>query len=359
MGHRLTTFAALAAFPLVAALPLQSSRSPAHLRRVPLPSDAGRSETEEDARAILSRDGREVAVLLHATDDRSVRIRRHGTTAAFDAPAFQQWVASDDGRTLVGVGDPAAPEHPFELRYSIYADGSLVHESPERLDPESAFAVGQDGQVAFVGHPVGVREQWFAALFEPEGSTYREVFRHDLPAGLQASDPALVPGGLLLLAREPFVTADRRELAGKVLLLDSGGPRSLIEVPRAQQLIAFPRFAGALVRSNDKLTWIGVPTGRVVWQSDTVVRPAGPHAWTAWSPASAPTALAVAASDVRRRGAPAPPVVLRLFDIRTGAPLSSVTLERRGPLAHLRLTSEARHLIIDWMDTREVFEWQR
>jgi hypothetical protein len=67
----------------------------------------------------------------------------------------------------------------------------------------------------------------------------------------------------------------------------------------------------------------------------------------------------VAASDVRRRGEPTPPVVLRLFDVRTGAALSSVPLERRGPLAHLRLTSEAQHLIIDWMDAREVFGWQR
>lgn len=366
MAHLLAALAALAACPL-AAPPLQS-RSPVALRRVPLPSVVSRSGTEEGARAILDREGREVAVLRHGTDERSVRIRRHGSAAGFDAPAFQQWVASDDGRTLVGIGDPAAPEHPFELRFSIYTDGSLAYEAPLRLDPESAFAVGGHGRVAFVGHPVGEREQWFAALFEPEGSTYREVFRHDLPKGLQAKDPALFSGGLLLLAHEPVIAAGSRELAGEVLMLDSAGLRRLIEVPRAQQLIAFPRLAGALVRSNERLTWISVPMGRVVWRSDTVVLPAGPHAWTACRPPSGPSApstqatqaaLAVAASDVRRRGEPTPPVVLRLFDVRTGAALSSVPLERRGPLAHLRLTSEAQHLIIDWMDAREVFGWQR
>ena len=307
---------------------------------------------------ILTRAGRSVGQRRAnpSTGDLALSASRGDEWAA---PAYQIWHASGDGRSFLGAGDPSAPEHPFELGWTLYRDGlrqvtsSASDARLRRLDPESSFDLSDDGRLAIVGHPAGDRQQWFAGVLDAQG---QELFLQQLPAGRQAADPVLFEAHLLLRTHELFPGS-----AGsitRILRVDGEGVRVLHEASGGQQLIGFPQLQGALVRTAEDLTWIRSADGRVLWRTGAALLPAGPHAWASWNVAGTGL-LAVLTSDVRRRGQPPAPVRLEVFDATDGARAGAVVLERRGPLALARAWSEREHLMVRWMETEEVFAWVR
>ena len=181
-----------------------------------VPSNAG-------ARPILDATGNVIATRRPGPEGRTLTVLSTDGTR-FSAPAFQRWYGCSDGRSLLGVGDPQAPEHPFELRFALFRDGALVRESDGALDPESWFSVAADGRLAIVGHPVGERGRWAARVLESGGE---ELFRAELPAGRQAAGLALFDDHLLVLTHEPFLGTAGSLRRGQLLRVDALGRRDL------------------------------------------------------------------------------------------------------------------------------------
>lgn len=297
--------------------------------------------------ALRSCDGRQVGTWR--LEGESALLRPEGKPEVV-APRLQRWMASPRGSVLAGIGDPRAPEHPFELQVAVLRDGELVATLDELLGMESELTVGR-GAVGVAGYRAGERGKPFALALQADGS---ELYRHALPEGMLARDPVLLFDDALLV-RVHGVLGEGSD--GAIVRVDRNGVRTLLDVP-AIDLVGFAA-ARALVRTRDELIWYDSFDERVLWRRPSTLRPAGPHAWTLWSTETG-DALAVVTSGLRRRGEPEPAVALELLDPLDGAPLGSMPLEATGPPAEVDLdTSFGSWLFVDWRGAQEVFTWNR
>ena len=339
------------------AAPQERSTTPA-VRRVAIETPGARAPSE---RAILDPTGR-VRGFRRAAGGARVTIRTNDGVE-LEAPAYQHWLASADGRSLVGIGDPRAPEHPFEAAVAVFRDGVPVGRPLAELDPECAVSVAGDGHVAVVGHRAGERGRAFASVLDPVGEP---LFQHELGSVI-ARDPVLLgtgsSTGVMVRVHAEIREGDPAILGhrgGAILFVDAGGVAWRLDVEGALELVGFGRAAdGALVRTARELLWISAASRSVVWRTAHALRPASPHAWARWSPSGAPPVVAVLAGDVRRRGAARPPVVLKLFELASGVFAGELEVAPRGPLGSARLFAEERGLVLARSGEQEVFQWNR
>lgn len=277
----------------------------------------------------------------------SVRLSPDGR-APVAAPRLQRWLASADGRTLVGAGDPAAAEHPFALQVVVLREGTRVA-ALEGLAPESELAVGPDGTLGLVGSRAGERGSPFAMVLDPAG---RVLFRHRLPADTLAREPALF--GTRLLFRVHGLIREGED--GAVWEADASGPRKLLEAPGALGLVGFPQAGRALVWSREAVRWLDALDGHVLWERAPGLRPAGEHAWELLaSPAG--TVLGVVTAEPRRaQGTPTAPR-LAWLDPRTGAGIGELALATPATGALVDLGSGAEGPVVEWDGAREALRW--
>lgn len=313
----------------------EAPRRTSHERALPL----------EGVRELLDAHGRAVGSWSLGLE--GVELRAGGRALAL--PRLQAWLASPDGRTLVGSGDELAPEHPLELTVRVWREGEFESEFDERFDPESELTVGADGRVALVGQRAGERGRPIARVLAPDG----ELLRHDLRAGMTAHDPVLVADGLLV-RMAPLAGSSS---AGEILRVDELGVRTLLDAPGALALIALPGHDEVLVHERDALSRVDARSGRVLWRRVAALRPANEHAWALWSTREA-ECVALVTAGVLRRGERAPaPVRLELFELASGAPRASVALEPGGPPGRITLRSVGAALVVGGKDLEEVFAW--
>lgn len=278
-------------------------------------------------------------------------VRLHARDLSVTAPRLQSWLASSDGRTLVGLGDPEALEHPFELQCLVLRDGERVFAPDERFGTESEVAIARAGRVALVGYRAGERGHPLALALAADGSV---LFRHALAPGTMARDPLLC--GETLLVRAHSLLGEGRD--GEILALDARGARKLLAVPGALALVGFDERALALVLTASELVCFDVRDGTVPWRRTLDLRPASEHAWARWD-TPAGEALAVVSAGLKRRDAPPPAARLLLLDALDGHALASAELAREGIPADLDLGVRGDELVLDWGATREVFTWLR
>lgn len=276
-----------------------------------------------------------------------VLLRPH-SGAEVVAPGVQHWMASPDGRTLVGAGDPAAFEHPFELQIVVFRDGSRVAAPEERFAVESEATVGDDGRVALAGHVAGELGKPFALVLDTDG---RLLYRHALPAGTLGRDPVLFGDRLLVRVHGIF----EEGTGGSVVLVDASGARTLLDAPGALGLVGFPSSGNALVQARHELIWFDLG-GRVSWRRAHEVRPAGPSAWVLWR-TDARQALAVVTAGLRRRGESAVAPALLLLDSADGSPLGRFELDAAGPVCEVDVLARADELVVEWRGAQDVFRW--
>ena len=276
-----------------------------------------------------------------------VQLRASGRE--LELPRLQEWLVSPDGRTLVGVGDERAPEHPFELTVRVWREGELASELDDRFDPESELTVGVDGRVALVGQRVGERGRPLVRVLAP----YGELQRHELPAGMSAHDPVLVADGLLVRVA-PLPGSVQ---AAAILRVDELGVRTLLETPDALALVALGGRDEVLVHERAALSRIEARSGRVLWRRALALRPANERVWQVWSAGEA-ECIALVTGGVIRRGERGPaPLALELVELATGAPRASIALEPGGPPGRITLRSVGETLIVGGKDVEEVFAW--
>ncbi len=267
------------------------------------------------------------------------------------APAYRSWIASPDGRTLVGAGDPSAPEHPFQVEVSVFRDGQRVAFLDEELGIDTAMSVGVDGRVALVARPAGDSAHWFAAVLDADGT---ELFRTPLPVGMQGRDPVLTRSGVLVRVHSMFGEG----VDGEIVRVEVGGSTSVLSAPEAVGLVGFDGSDHALVVARDELLWVDVESGRVSWRTHAGIRRASPDAWTLWRTSSGEW-LGVLATNVQRRGQPRPPITLLVIDTVDGALRASVDVEAPGAPGEMKLVSNGDELWVDGYRAREVYGWSR
>jgi len=295
-------------------------------------------------RALLAHDGRRLGSWRLTAD--AAHVTLDGRELVL--PRLQEWLVSSDGRTLVGVGDARAPEHPFELTVQLWRDGFLATELAERFDPESELTVGADGTLALVGQRAGERGQPLALVVAPDGVLTRTV----LPPGTTVHDPVLVADGLLLRS----APLPGHETVAAILRVDALGVHTLVQAP-ALSLVALPGRDEVLVHERAALSLVDARAGTVRWRFEVPLRPASERAWHLWPSTRGPV-LALVTAGLKRRGTTEEPRArLELFELASGAALASVALEPGGPPGHTRLWSEGETLLVEGQELREVFAW--
>jgi hypothetical protein len=299
----------------------------------------------EGERALEDAFGRPVGAWTLGLEGARVRVDGR----ELELPRLQAWFASPDGKTLVGVGDEVAPEHPFELAVRVWREGEPAVAPSGRFDPESELVVGADGRVALVGQRAGERGRPLAVVLAAHG----EPVEHALPEGTSAHDPVLVEDGLLVrVAPLPGSTA-----RAALVRVDALGARTLRETPDALTLVALPGRDEVLVHERAALSRVEARSGEVLWRLPVALRPASERAWTLWNTPSGASVALVTAGLVRRGQRGPAPAQLELFDLETGQVRASVPLEPGGPPGSLGLRSAGATLVVEGLTAREVFAW--
>jgi len=307
----------------------------------------GRAARGDDgALPLLDRRGARVGVI--AVEGETLHLRPRGASEVV-APRLQQWIGTRDGRTLVGVGDERALEHPFELRLVVYRDGQRVAEPRERFATDSELAVGLDGRVALVGFASGERERPLALVIEPDGALQR---RYPLPPGTLAHDPELFGPRLLVRVH----AAGREGEDGALLSVGADGVHTLAEVPGAVALAGFPELQTALVLTRDTAQLFDARDGSLRWERALALRPAHAHAFAPWRTGEGEL-LALITAGLPLAGEPGPELVL--VDARDGAVRARQALAAVDSPADFALATRGRDLVLERPASEEVFTWAR
>jgi hypothetical protein len=330
-AQQATTSAPAAARP---ALRLRSTEAVPVERMIPLSSPGGRT--------VGAWELTEGGVRLHPSRPGAVSVA---------GPPLQRWLASSDGRTLVGAGDRSTHEWPITLEIVVFRDGRRLPALDLAFAPEAEVTVGTDGSVAVVGSLAESEGPPLALVLDPQGEL---LYRHELAPDVLARDPVLFDGGLLVRAHSGH---DERAPA-RILRVDADGAQPVLEALTALSLVGFPAERRAALVTREELVFLDAD-GRVLWRRAGHLRPAGSSAWATWS-SGAGELLAVVTAELRRgERATAPAATLLLIDARDGALVASHASIPVGPMGAVELVASADDLVVLWRGARETYTWTR